>query len=145
MRALILVAFSLGTAYGCDCPGFTVQVAKDRAEIIFRGTIIDLRSSDKPSELEEVTTKGRTALFRVTRVWKGNVGPSFEMPAKDERGDCWGFPPDYLKVGTELLVYAQRVGGAHFYSSVCTRTQLIKYAGVDLDKLGPGQEPKKSR
>jgi hypothetical protein len=40
----------------------------------------------------------RTIVFHVTRVWKGDVNTTFEMPAVAEMDDCQGFWPAYLKI-----------------------------------------------
>jgi hypothetical protein len=90
--------------YGCDCSEPTVQEAKQRSDIVFRGTIIDLRPTIKrPSLGRDI---GKMAVFRTSRVWKGNVGRTLEMRAIEEAGGCWGFSPQFLKVGVELIVYA---------------------------------------
>ena len=75
--------------------------------MVFRGTIAELR--DLPG------SKLQVAVFRVSRVWKGDVGPTFEMPAMKEGVACIGFWPDYLKVGNDLLLYASRFPGGREY------------------------------
>ena len=146
MRTLALVAISVCATYGCSCGEPTVEIAKDDAEIIFRGTITAFRPADKPSELGRmVQDTKRMAVFQVTRVWKGEVGQTFEMPAVEETTMCWGFWPPFLKVGTDLLVYARRFnGGTQFVTSICNRTQLAQNS-KDFNELGPGQEPKRAR
>ncbi|MGA3204862.1 MAG: hypothetical protein ABSF12_20405 [Bryobacteraceae bacterium] len=83
-------------------------------------------------------------VFRVSRVWKGDVGPIFEMPALEETSMCVGFWPTHLKVGNDLLVYAVRNPGENaYYTNICTRTALAKDAKEDFDQLGRGGEPSK--
>jgi hypothetical protein len=45
-------------------------------------------------------------------VWKGDVAKNFEMHAIEEAG-CWGFPPEFLKAGAELFVYASQLEGEY--------------------------------
>ena len=140
-----LAAMSIGLAYGCDCRAPSVDVAVERAEVVFRGSIIEFRPASKQSEIAGMGKDTKTtAVFRVTRVWKGEVGQTFEMPAIEETSACWGFWPSFLKLGSELIVYAGRFQGGEYVTSVCSRTQLVKDAKNDLKELGPGEEPKSS-
>jgi hypothetical protein len=81
----------------------------------------------------------KIAVFRVNRVWKGDVGETIEMPAVKEASTCTGFWPLYLKVGSDLLVYAKRQG-SEYYTAVCGLHKPAKDA-KDLEELGPGEEP----
>ena len=54
------------------------------------------------------------------RVWKGDVPQTFEMPAKKEMADCEGFAEDFLKGGTDLLVYAFKSQG-EYVVTICSR------------------------
>ncbi len=142
MRILLLGAlFSVG-AFGCSCIGPTLGRAKESAEIVFRGTITDFKKAETPPELGK-TVQGtwRIAIFQVTRVWKGDIGKTFEMPALAETSACLGFWPSFLEVGNDLLVFASRYGGTDYVTSICTRTRLAKNAKIDLWRLGPGKEP----
>jgi hypothetical protein len=126
-----------------------VQGAKEAAEVVFRGMIVEFRDSGKDFALGVVfsgDTK-KLAVFRVGRVWKGEVGPTFEMPAVGETSMCMGFWPHLLKVGSDLLVYANRgsPGRPEYYTDICTRTAFAKDAKDDFDQLGPGEEPRESK
>src|SRR5438309_2337916 len=101
IRILTAAIASLGIIYACDCDEPTVPVAKQRAQVVFRGTITALRPTKKTTG--EAGDTGKVAVFRVSRVWKGEVGQTFEMPAVVESGGCWGFAPEFLKVGAELI------------------------------------------
>jgi len=133
-------------AYGCDCSEPTVQEAKQRSTVVFRGTIVALRDGQAKSELNTDGETGKIVVFRVTRVWKGNVGTTFEMPGVLETSACWGFQAArFLTVGSDLLVYAYRFpGGTQYFTNIRSRTQFVKYAAKDFEELGPGQEPKAS-
>ena len=131
---------SVPFAYACGCIEGSVRAKKDYSDVIFRGTIIELRDStiDHSSPLFEDTKK--IAVFRVSRVWKGDVGETFEMPAVKETSACTGFWPSYLKVGSDLLVYAKRQG-SDYYTAICGLHKPAKDA-KDLEELGPGEDPK---
>ncbi len=114
---------------GCDCAGLSVKEAKKSADVVFRGTITDIGAGK--------------VVFRVNRVWKGNVGRTFDMPEFIEGAACLGFYEGFLKVGNDLLVYATRLhrgsNDEDYFTSICTRTRLSSDAGEDLSKLGKGQ------
>ncbi len=84
------------------------------------------------------------AVFQVTRVWKGDVGQKFEMPAVTETSTCNGFWEDYLKLGADLLIYARRVEN-DFYTGICgNHKPAIDAKGnpaPDFKDLGPGAPP----
>jgi hypothetical protein len=141
-RSLFITLLAVPVAYGCSCEEPTVQEAKQKATIVFRGTITQFRPVAKRPSLGEDT--GRMAVFHTTRVWKGNVGPTFEMRAIKETSGCWGFSPELLKLGAELLVYSF-ISEGEYQTSICSRTRLVKYAAKDFEELGPGEEPRASR
>jgi hypothetical protein len=140
IRLLTLAFASLGVSRACTCSDPTVVVAKQRAAVVFRGVITALRPTGKHPRFDGDT--GKIAVFRVSRVWKGEVGPTFEMPASEEAGGCWGFAAPFLKVGAELIVYARRLDGMEYETNICSRTRFVRYAAEDFKVLGPGEEPK---
>ncbi len=153
MRGGWLLAVVLGgsAAYGCDCTEPSVKVKRDHSDIVFRGTIMELRASKAAVPLSELGLGNDTseiAVFRVGRIWKGDVGETFEMPAFVETSACMGFWPDFLHVGSELIVYATRRGSV-YYTQICgfhkpvrdDKGRVVK----DVAELGPGKPPKKKR
>jgi hypothetical protein len=147
-RLSSVLACSAVAAYACGCKAPSVKAAKEHSGVVFRGTIVELRDAPGPftSSPPLFRDTGKTAVIRVNRVWKGEVGETFEMPAIEETSVCIGFWPDFLKVGADLLVYAGRFFGTSTYvTSVCTRTSFAKNAKDDFDQLGPGEEPRKSK
>ena len=103
-----------------------------RAEIIFRGSISEIRDSE--------------IIFRVDRVWKGNVPAVVAVPNIERReSPCWpGFYRDHVKVGVELLVYARRIPWLNvngYVPEAGSRTALVRDAAEDLRKLGRGRPP----
>jgi len=145
---ILLLAFLVPIAFGCSRGPISVRAAKKHAEVVFRGTIVGFRSStgdETKTDLSETRQPGWTAVFLVARVWKGTVGPTFEMPALPEGGACFGFWPTFLKVGTDILVYANRIDGAgDYYTDICNRTQFASMT-KDFAQLGPGHKPRQSK
>jgi hypothetical protein len=146
-RLVVALVFSVGIGYACGCSSITVEEAKERADVVFRGTITALRDSEHDlgylSAMAHDTRK--IAVFRVSRVWKGEVGETFEMPALEETSACVGFWPSLLKIGNDLLVYASRMQGHPGYlTNICSRTALA-IGAKDFAELGPGEEPKEPR
>ena len=141
-RLLAIFAASLTAAYGCSCADPTVKDAARRAIVVFSGTITALKLASKPYTFRRLSDTRTIVVFRVTRVWKGDVGRIFEMPAVVEEADCLGFAPQLLKLGAELLVYAFNQQSEFYYTGLCSRTRFVRYASDDLKELGPGREPK---
>ena len=113
----------------CDCKDPGSRENKRYAEIVFQGTVTSFRDS----------SDGRVVVFRVSRVWKGHVTATFEMPALEST--CGGFYPGLLKIGNELLVFAVRMGSLPgFYPQLCT-TSLVRDV-KDIRALGSGRKPK---
>ena len=142
---LIVFLVTRGIAGACGCTEPSVQAKKDASEVIFQGTILELRNAGGviPADpLQTLMNKGnRVAVFRVSRVWKGEVGKTFEMPALEETSMCIGFWPPYLKVGSDLLVYASRRASPYYTTNICGFHKLAKDAAKDIAELGPGREP----
>ena len=132
MRLVLCLMASSGSAIACSCFLPSVADAKKDAEVVFQGTITEIKDS--------------TVFFRVARKWKGQVSRVFTMPDARETGACRGFEPKLLSVGNDLLVYANRLpdskDGAYF-TSICTRTGLAKKAREDFGKLGRASPPEK--
>ena len=104
-----------------------------------------MRPSTGPQGFGDTFDTGKIAVFHVSRVWKGGVGPTFEMPALLETAGCWGFSSTHLKIGNDLLVFAFRVPGrtpsaSIFKTTICSRTALAT-ENRDLEGLGRGYVP----
>ena len=141
------ILMSAVSSCACTCSAPPVEEMRRNADVVFRGTIVALRPSGKPVSF--VGDTGKIAVFKVNRVWKGDIGSAFEMAAYEETGACWGFWPHLLKIGNDLVVFAfQTPGGdidepSTFQTTICSRTAPAT-ANKDLDALGPGYEPSKS-
>ena len=119
----------------CDDIEVSTKEAKHFSEVVFQGSV----ESFKGSGID------RTVLFRVSRVWKGQVGPTFEMPALEtDGGMCTAFWKGLLAVGNELMVYASRpylAAGIKDLLPIRSKTTLVSRAR-DISALGRGHKPK---
>ena len=71
VRLAVILVYGTGLAQACLCVAPGIKDAERYAEIVFRGKITSFRE----------TGNGTRVTFAVDRVWKGNVGKTFEMPA----------------------------------------------------------------
>lgn len=140
LRCALFAVVLVGSAYGCECREPSVQAKRDSSDIIFRGTVIAFRES--PARTDKGPTvryTGRVAVFRVVRIWKGQVGQMLEMPEALETTACTGFSAS-LRTGEDLLVYARRIG-SDYYTAICGFHKGAKSA-KDFKRLGPGKGPR---
>jgi hypothetical protein len=116
----------------CTCIASpTVENWRDHVDVIFQGTITS----------RSMLLWG-DAIFRVSRIWKGNVGSQFRVEWRQgDHGDCNGFWSSHLKVGTELLVFAKRGNDGIYRTSICYPTAPVPAALVDIAKLGQSKRP----
>jgi hypothetical protein len=129
----LFTSVSFSTAQ-CDDVEISTQQAKRSSEVVFQGTI----------EAFGGTGSDRTVMFRVSRVWKGQVGRTFEMPAIETSGGlCTAFWEGMLVIGNELVVYASHLPslGSSEYFPLRSKTTLVSRA-KDLSQLGRGHKPK---
>jgi hypothetical protein len=83
-----------------------------------------------------------TAVFEVTRVWKGDVGQRFDVEwRRGDGGDCNGFWTDQLKIGAELIVFAKRGKDGVFRTNLCSPTGPVSNAATVIKELGAGRVP----
>ena len=118
----------------CDDVEISTKRAKHFSEVVFQGTV----------EKFEGSNNNRTVTFRVSRVWKGPVGPTFEMPAIETEGpNCLAFWKGLLVFGDELVVYASHglSPGDNEYLPLRSKTTLVSRA-KDISQLGRGHKPK---
>jgi hypothetical protein len=121
---LHMAALQVGAA--CTCAPRTAEQAFSQADIVFRGEI--------------VAHRGDSAIFRVHEYWKGNLKDSVKLQwRRGDRGDCNGFWPEELKVGSELLVFATKGRHGVYRTSICLPTRPADSANKELHDLGPGK------
>lgn len=136
MARLVFVLFASMLVFGqCDDIEISTKEAKHHSEVVFQGTVEGFKGSGID----------RTVIFRVSRVWKGQVGPTFEMPALQTGGErCDAFWEGLLVVGNELVVYASRpylADGIKDFFPIRSKTTLGKQA-EDIRALGRAHKPK---
>ena len=128
LRLITMLCLIAAVSRACDCIEAPAREAARYSEIVFRGTVVRFRY---PKNGDTV------AVFKVARVWKGPVTAEFEMLAAQGDG-CSEFPPGLLRLGSEVLVYAQRLEGPDYFPMRCNTT-LVQNA-KDILKLGPGRK-----
>jgi len=134
MRFLAVLFTATSLLAQCDDVEVSAKEAKRFSELVFQGTIEGFRGSGVD----------RTVMFRVSRVWKGQVGRAFEMPAIETDGEfCTAFWRGLLVVGNELVVYASRLPSSNRREYLLWRgkTTLVSRA-KDISQLGRGHKPK---
>ena len=115
----------------CDDVEVSTKWAKHYSEVVFQGTVVGFRGPEN----------NRNVVFQVSRVWKGHVGRTFEMPAVQTNGGlCSAFWMGLLAVGNELVVYASRPIDPNEYLPIRSKTTLVSKA-KDLKALGRGHAP----
>lgn len=139
LMLFLLIISSPKTTAACFCvpliPGEEDRMLRaeiSRSDIVFRGEI--------------VAHKGGAAVFKVHERWRGNLGSYVNLEwRRGDLGDCIGFWPDDLKVGNELLVFADKGQDGIYRTSICRPTGVASKAGRNLDLLGPGKPVPSSR
>lgn len=142
-----MAAVKLTQACSCNPNAGGVREAVANEDVVFRGTIVDIHPAKRDVIIDDrLQPVKRIAVFRVTQVWKGDVGETFEMPALENPGGvCLGFRPKLLVVGNELLVYASKSKrNGEYLTSICSRTQLANQSS-DFEQLGQGTPPAKQK
>jgi hypothetical protein len=136
VRFLVVFFFSIRVIAQCDDIELSVNQAKRLSEVVFQGTVEELKGSGV----------NRTVTFRVSRVWKGHVGTTFTMPAIETQGGlCTAFWAGLLVPGNELVVYASRRFMPDYkeYLPIRQKSTLFSRA-TDISQLGQGHKPKNS-
>ena len=136
MLRLAIALFTPALLFGqCDDVEISSKEAKRTAEVVFQGTVESIRG----------TGVHRTVVFRVSRVWKGRVGSTFEMTGLETTGSmCHAFWEGLLTIGNELVVYASRplaAGGIPDLFPMRGNTTLASRA-KDVAALGKWRKPK---
>jgi len=118
------------TVNACTCLRPNTKESLKYADIAFRGELVEHR--------------GNRAVFRVDEWWKGNLGSSVEFEWRDgSHGDCDGFWPKLLQVGSKMLVFGARNNRGYYSANICLPQKLVSDAEADLKELGAGSPPRK--
>jgi len=146
MRLLALLVLIAACGLACERLELSVREMLDQADLVFRGRIVSFRAAPMPdpSSPPNGASRGRLTLFPVTRVWKGEAGATFEMPAFDETSGGAGFSPSLLRVGEELSVYASRIREAGYLTDICGNHKRVRSGKRDFRELGSGRRPRRA-
>jgi hypothetical protein len=136
IRFVVALWASMALASACDCVKLSAKAAEREAEIVFRGTVVAMHESSDHFPI---------ATFKVVRVWKGDVTETFEMLAMQERSGCLGFGPP-VEIGADFLVYARRPSpSVSDYLPLPCQSDLASRARDQIQKLGLGRKPQKTK
>lgn len=129
----IAFLFGSGNVHACTCGEQTVIEQRENASAVFLGTVISKVRSNA------VERDGVRVTFKVTRVWKGDVGREFVVYT-GPTSDLYSFenlcaPP--FKVGASYVVFA--TGKEKLETDVCAGTLLLAQAKATIQKLGSGK------
>ena len=82
MRLALVFLMSTNLFAQRDDIAISTKEAKHASDVVFHGGTEGFRE----------VGKSRIVIFRVSRVWKGKVGPTFDMPAMETTGGlCTAF------------------------------------------------------
>jgi hypothetical protein len=126
---LVVGSSARSASAACSCEPLTVSKARDRAEAVFVGTVVE--------SFREVTANGfewRVRL-RVEQTWKG-AGDGDELIVYTS-GDCM----ISFDAGKKYLVFARRQEGrGRLITDSCMKTATLDASADDLQKLGKSKE-----
>lgn len=123
----------LPVAWACSCaPPDPPAEALAAADAVFSGVVT---ASEASGGIGCSGAASTTVQFRVLQVWKGQSEETLTLTTRDGASCGYSF-----QTGVSYLVYAHRVG-QQFTVSLCSRTQPLARAAVDLAALGQGASP----
>jgi hypothetical protein len=161
-RVALVVLMLANVSVACKCRETTASHALEHSDIVFRGTVVEVRDVEmirdvavQRSSHNFAQRQKQIVVFRVTRVWKGDVTESFEMPVMTGTvTSCSGDWNSWARVGNDLLVFSVRwapgqygySGGelGYYVTQACSHTGLAHQKSKDFQELGQGIEPKKA-
>lgn len=130
-RFLLALCISAGAASACTDVELPFKQVKRNAEMIFRGTVTAQTFSGDGVQ---------TVSFRVSRVWKGRVLETLQIPVNPMSG-CVNAFRSKVEIGSEFLIFAGKESDGHEYV-VSPIAIPSDYADKKIQQLGPGQKPK---
>jgi hypothetical protein len=127
---LLAILIAPGLASACSCGRLGAKEALKYSDIAFRG--------------ELVAHKGDLAIFHVDEWWKGDPGSYVKFAWRNgAHGDCNGFWPKLLQVGTKMLLFGRGDGRSFYSADICLPQAPASEADAYLKDLGPGNPPRK--
>ena len=128
-------------AEACDCAATGPPCfAFPKSPVVFAGRVTGISDLPIPQGTgkNESVFRYRLVRFEVEETFRGQQRTTIEVTTGEGGGDC-GF---YFRTGERYLVYAHDLPQTgRLYTSICTRTNLLSEAGVDLDFLRKRGDP----
>ena len=134
--SLSLLWFVVNTqqAFACSCaPPDSPSEELTRSAAVFSGKVIDIREYKDPNSTTISSTDPTTVVFEVDTVWKGPSNATVYFTTPRSEASC-GFS---FAEGEEYIVYSRNGSSV----SLCSRTNTLSQAQVDLEELGEGRSP----
>jgi hypothetical protein len=114
-RIALLAVFGLAavqSCVACSCTFPSVPNAVKKADLVFRGRLVNVEYMDGIQYVAHPIAKDRKepvprrflATLEVSEVWKGLVGRRIVLHTREGSSDCVGF---WTEVGKEYLVFAK--------------------------------------
>lgn len=146
MKAALLLVVALvagaNAASACECMSIprTVALGLARSDAVFVGEVLAKRDSvEREGQYE--SPWGSFVAFHVQHAWKGAWADTVVTVVTPWQGGGCGYP---FKAGERYLVYADSAlpgrysawRGRAVFTDICTRTQQLWHAAVELRELG---------
>jgi hypothetical protein len=127
----LALCISASVASACTDVELPFKQVKRNAEMIFRGTVTAQTFSGDGIE---------TVSFRVSRVWKGRVFETLQIPVNPMTG-CTNAFRSKVEIGSEFLIFAGKESDRDEYP-ISPIAIPSDYANKKIQELGPGRKPK---
>jgi hypothetical protein len=131
---MILLAFSVSSAYSCDCNWQSVRQKFRDADVVFLGEVLafDVRPGTETNE--ELKFFPYQATFKVEKQWKGKKQSEITALVDLKLGGmCEG---SEMPVGKRFLIYAPRKSGQLLVSrNFCSGNWAADSAKKEIKKL----------
>ena len=110
-----------------------VNEARKKSKALFAGQVLEVTAN---ADVQSVVVR-----FKVQRSWKNLPAKEVSIVTGRGGGDC-GYA---FSVGETYLVYAYSIASKSLGTNICQRTAKITDVREDLEILGKGREPHKSK
>jgi hypothetical protein len=145
--AVVILAL-IHVAEACGCIETDVHEDVKKADVVVRGKVVDINDAYTDAITEMIQPAKRIVVIRVSRVWKGAIGETFEFAetAVSPLASCTPSWQSAFAVGNDVLVFAQRSPSNHeFVPMACSHTGRVNDSGKNIRELGRGKAPRKRR
>lgn len=115
--------FVVSAAFACSCIAMTVEERYDRADVVFTGTVKEVR--------EENLYNRKYVRFDVDTIWKGTYGEELWVYTPWDSAGCG---VEFVK-DKEYVVYSRRDEQGYLQTMLCDGTSEKQYADDDMDYL----------